>query len=142
MNPVIISRPLHSYDVGLLDAAISVINTNLSASEFDAVFRDAISDYIEGWKAFEPEVQRKLAVSQTFEDETPEYEEAITIFSEEFEKQMAFGNANKVFEHEGQKVLLTQFIDNESTPAEFSVMSLSEWLEMKTSETTTGFTVE
>lgn len=70
MNPVIISRPLNSFDVGQLDAAIYVINTNLSAPEFDAVFRDAINDYIAGRDEFEPAVQRTLAVVQKCVEES------------------------------------------------------------------------
>lgn len=141
MNPVIINSPLNSYDVGQRDAAISVINTNLTAPEFDAVFRDAINDYLEGWLSFEPAVQRTLAAAQAVEEDTPEHEAALLVFNDEFVKQREFGEANQIFEHEGQKLLLTAFIENEKMPAEFSVMSLAEWLEMKTEETTTGFTV-
>lgn len=141
MNPVIINSPLNSYDVGQRDAAISVINTNLTAPEFDAVFRDAINDYLEGWLSFEPAVQRTLAAAQAVEEDTPEHEAALLVFNDEFVKQQEFGEANQIFEHEGQKLLLTAFIENEKMPADFSVMSLAEWLEMKTEETTTGFTV-
>lgn len=142
MNPVIISLPLNSYDVGPLDASIAVINTTLSAPEFDAVFRDAIHTYLEGWLEFEPTVQRLLAETEKFEYETAEHNEALEVFNVEFVKQRDFGEANQVFEHEGQKLLLTRFIENEKNPAEFSVMSLAEWLQMKNTETTTGFTVE
>jgi hypothetical protein len=141
MNPVIINSPLNSYDVGQRDAAISVINTNLTAPEFDAVFRDAINDYLEGWLSFEPEVQRTLSIAQSVEN-TDSHTVALTVFNNAFMKQEAFGDANKVFEHEGQKLLLTHFIENEKLPADFSVMSLTEWLEMKTEETTTGFQPE
>lgn len=142
MNPVIISLPLNSYDVGPLDASIFVINTKLSAPEFEAVFRKAIHTYLEGWLAFEPAVQRTLEAVQAVEEETPEHEAALVVFNDEYVKQEEFGKANKVFEHEGQKVLLTRFIENDKFPAEFSVLSLAEWLELKNTETTTGFAVE
>lgn len=142
MNPVIISLPLMSYDVGVLDASIAVINTTLSAPEFDVLFRDALHTYIEGWMEFEPAVQRLLAETEKFEYETPEHNEALEVFNVEFVKQREFGEANQVFEHEGQKLLLTRFIENQQAPAEFSIMSLAEWLQMKNTETTTGFTVE
>lgn len=142
MNPVIISLPLNSYDVAPLNASITVVNTTLSAPEFDAVFRDAIHTYLEGWMEIEPTVQRLLAETEKFEYETPEYNEALEVFNVEFVKQREFGEANQVFEHEGQKLLLTRFIENEQNPAEFSVMSLVEWLQIKNEETTVGFSVK
>jgi len=141
MNPVIISLPLNSYDVAPLNASITVVNTTLSAIEFYAVFRDAIHTYLEGWMEFEPTVQRLLAETEKFEYETPEYNEALEVFNVEFVKQREFGEANQVFEHEGQKLLLTRFIENEQNPAEFSVMNLVDWLQMKNKETTLGFSI-
>lgn len=142
MNPVIISRPLNSFDVGQLDAAIYVINTNLSAPEFDAVFRDAINDYIAGRDEFEPAVQRTLGVVQKCVEESPEHVAALEAFGVEYNKQMAFEDVNKIFEHEGQKILLTNFIENYQTPTDFDVMSLQDWLKMKEEETTSRFSDE
>lgn len=140
MNTIIIHRPLNSYDVGQLDAAISVINTTLSAPEFDAVIRDAINDYLEGWSASEDEVQRTLAEANKFEFDSTEYQAGLIVFKVEFDKQQEFEETYKVFEHNDQKLLLTNLIENQKFPTTFSVMSLAEWLEMKTEETTTGFT--
>jgi len=141
MNPVIISRPLDSYEVGQNDAAVSVINTTLSAPEFDVVLRDAISAYMTGWASFEPEVQRTLAELDNFVSETPEHEAALQVFDAEYQKQLAFIEANKVFEYEGQKLLLTDFIFNDKDVVEFKVMALPDWLAMKTVEVTSGFEV-
>lgn len=139
MNQVIVSLPRNSFEFSQNSDAIFVITTPLSAPEFDAVLHDAINDYLEGWKSFEPAVQSKLAAVQECEFESPEHEAATAVFHEEFVKQQAFGDANKVFEHEGHKLLLTDFIENESTPEVFSVMSLADWLAMKHEESTTGF---
>lgn len=142
MNQVIINRPLTSYEVGQLDASISVINTNLLAHEFDVIFRNAINNYITGWGAFAPDVQRTLDAIEQYEDETPEYLAALDAFMIENDKQTKFVDENKVFEHEGQKILLTQFIDNDTIVTAFSVMSLQDWLKMKSEETTTHFSIE
>jgi hypothetical protein len=142
MNPVIISRPLNSFDVGQLDAAIYVINTNLSAPEFDAVFRDAINDYIAGRAEFEPAVQRTLAAAQQCVEDSPEHVAALDLFMVEHDKQTAFEDNNKIFEHSGQKILLTKFIENYTLPTDFDVMSLQDWLKMKEEETTSRFSDE
>ena len=55
---------------------------------------------------------------------------------------MAFEDVNKIFEHEGQKILLTNFIENYQTPTDFDVMSLQDWLKMKEEETTSRFSDE
>lgn len=141
MNPVIISRPLDSYEVAKNDAAVSVINTALSAPEFDAVLREAIAAYMKGWASFEPDVQRTLAVIDQHEYDTPEHSAAMDAFNVEYKKQEAFVDANKVFEYEGQKLLLTDFIFNDEDVAKFEVMSLTDWLAMKTVEVTSGFEV-
>jgi hypothetical protein len=141
MNQIIVTRPLNSYEVGEHDAAVHVINTELSAPEFDAVFRDAINNYIEGYGSFDETINRLLQAAQNAED-TAEHVVALDSFNVEFEKQQAFVAAHKVFEHNGQKIVLPAFTENDKIPTEFEVMFLSEWLEMKTEETTTGFKSE
>lgn len=141
MNPVIISRPLDSYEVGQNDAAVLVINTVLTAPEFDVVFRKAIDDYMKGWAVFEPEVQSNLAEIDKFEYDSPEHIAAMDAFNVEYQKQLAFVEANKVFEYEGQKILLTDFLLNNEEVSKFAVMSLSDWLAMKTEEVTSRFEV-
>lgn len=141
MNPVIITRPLDSYEVDQNDAAVLVINTVLTAPEFDVVLRKAIDDYMKGWTVFEPEVQSKLAEIDKFEYDSPEHISAMDAFNVEYQKQLAFTDANKVFEYEGQKILLTSFIFNDEEVAKFSVMSLPDWLTMKNEEVTSRFEV-
>lgn len=145
MNKIVISRPVISTDIGKIDAAFYVVNTPLSVSEFDTLFRQSINEYLAGWKSFVPMINEALEAS--WEVSENDYKKVEQSYMDAIKSQENYVAQNKIFEHAGQKLLLKLFIINETIfdpygykLAEFSILSLDEWAAVKMLETTTGFT--
>lgn len=138
MNQIIISRPLNSMDVGDLDAAVYVVNTSLSATDFEVVFRKAINDYIVGYMSFDDAVNKALEIHQNTVEGTPEFDETQASFNVEYLKQDAFAVENKIFVHGEHKIRLEHFIDYKNV-APFSIYTLDQWLIQKLAESSTNF---
>lgn len=148
MNKVVISRSMHSRDLGKINTAFYVVNTPLSVSEFDSLFRKAITAYLDGWKSFSAIITQKMELSwaSAEHDDKVKQTEAGNAYMGAIKSQEQFIADNKIFEYEGQKLLLTLFIENKTffshdayELADFTVLSVEDWAEMKLQETTTGF---
>jgi hypothetical protein len=150
MNKVVISRSMNSRDLGKINTAFYVVSTPLSVSEFDSLFRKAITSYLDGWKACSVIITQKMELSwaSAEHDDKVKQTEAGNAYIGAIKSQEQFIADNKIFEYEGQKILLTLFIENKTffvhdayEPADFTVLSVEDWAEMKLQETTTGFTL-
>lgn len=150
MNKVVISRSMNSRDLGKINTAFYVVNTPLSVSEFDSLFRKVITTYLAGWQACSAIITQKMELSWASAEHEDKFKqaEAGNAYMEAVKNQEQFIADNKIFEYEGQKILLTLFIENKTffihdayELADFTVLSLDDWATMKQQEATTGFTL-
>lgn len=135
MNHIIISMPIHSNDVSKTDSSIFVVKSSMSVIEFDLFFRESIYAYIKGWELTNVAVQKTHKILNPLEEGLLGYDKALADFTDAWSIQQDYIQHHHIFEHAGYQLSIPLFITADVNVAEFKIMSLSDWLFMKETET-------
>lgn len=138
MNQIVISRTFTHHGKNS-EASVIVIESNQSVIEFDNLFRNALFTFITRWQDLYERVQQDLSACQKLEEGMMGYDEALTAFTHSFDEQINFEDNHSVFVHGSFKISLDSFIVANDI-CDFSVLSLMDWVSIKTAESSVGFT--
>lgn len=137
MNQIVISRTFTHHGKNS-EASVIVIESNHSVIEFDNLLRNALFIFITRWRDLYEQVQQDLSACQKLEEGMAGYDEALTAFTHSFDEQINFETNHSVFVHGDFKIPLGSFIVTNEM-CDFSVLSLVDWVSIKTAESSVGF---
>jgi hypothetical protein len=137
MNQIVISKTFHHHGK-TSESSVIVIESEQSVLEFDNLFRNALFTFITRWRDLDIQVQHDLNDYKKLEEGMKGYDEALRAFTYSFDEQNNFETNHTVFVHGVFKISLSSFIQAGEI-CDFSVLSLTDWLSIKTAESSVGF---
>lgn len=111
---------------------ITIVNTKKSLEEFKSIFDESVSVFVK--KIMELNVFVNEANRDLTQEDFDKESEKVKNFSMHYDNLENFKKENYVFEIEGQYIDMKEWFWNDSTPYEYEIYYLEDWVKSKQEE--------